>query len=809
MAGSSLYTGLMTAYLRMALRTIRRRKGAYFAAAAILAVGVGMSVAMFSLVDAVLIRPLPFPHQETLRLIWKTNPPAGSQVEELAYPELRDLQENIPDFESVAVLPTTLYGYGRVLQRGAGDPVEIEGSPVSHDFFHVLGIMPAAGRDFSANDERVGAPPVVILSDRLWREQLGADSGILGQTIRLSGESFTVIGVMPPKVEFPRGAGFWIPLGVEQRVVERRGATFLQAIARVRPGRSPQAIAAQVEALFERLAKDHPEVYAPTQRAVITPLTEYWTGAARTHLWIMLAAAVLLLIGAATNAGNLLLSRTAARLDEIATRIALGASRGQIVAQLAAEGTAVAILGSAGGLAIAYAAIQVLTHWAPEGIPRATDASLNYREFAFAVGAATVAALACAVMASWPATRESKRRKAAGSRNAFVVAQSAATAMLLAMAALLTSSYHSIVSEDTGFANRDALTMNLALRGPGLFAGSAFDRKSRETFYARLLTELRSAPGVTSAAAVLVRPLEGTIGWDRSYLFAFERGTTGGRSLPKANYEVVTPGYFATVGTQLLEGRDFDEHDTAEHQPVIIISRALAERIRAAGFTPLGSSVSLEPDDWRKVVGVSADARYRGVTQPLADVFVPALQAAAPTNYVVIRGNRPSQELASLVRRTLAGIDSTQAVSGVATIGQMIDRNAVLHRFNMTLLLWFGICAAILAAAGVHGVVAEAMGARRRELAIKTALGARRSRLVREAVSRTLAWVLVGAVLGIVGTAALGSLAADLLYGVSARDPGILGGAGAFLLMASAASAFGPAWNASGRAADLKQFLRI
>jgi putative ABC transport system permease protein len=345
-------------HLRHAVRTLARNKASYLSAMGILALGIGMSVAMFSLADAVLLRPLPFPRQESIQLIWKLDPLAGKHVEELAYPELRDLQENIPDFESVAVMPTSLYGYAKVLQNGRAEPVQIESAPVSHDFFRVLGVVPAMGRDFAASDERVGAPPVVVISDRVWRDRLGADLAVVGKMLRLNGQGYTVIGVMAPGVEFPRGAGLWTPLGVEQRIVERRGATFLEAIARIRPGVSRERIAVQVNTLFRRLAADHPEVYSSSQQGVVTPLVEYWTGSARMHLWIMLAASLLLLIASIIGSGNLLLSRILSRRSEIATRFALGAGRSQILAQLGAEGAVVAAAAALAGLGIAQWAIQ-------------------------------------------------------------------------------------------------------------------------------------------------------------------------------------------------------------------------------------------------------------------------------------------------------------------------------------------------------------------------------------------------------------------------------------------------------------------
>jgi len=791
-----------------AIRAVFRNRSAYVASIGILALGIGMSVAMFSLVDAVLLRPLPFPRHDAIHVIWKVDPLAGSHVEELAYPELGDLQTGIAEFESVAVMPTSLYGYAKVLQTGNAEPVQIEGTPVSHDFFRVLGVSPRLGRNFGAADEGVDAPPVVIVSDRVWRDQLGGDPGVVGRMIRLNGVGHTLIGVMAAGVEFPRGAGLWVPLGVERRIVERRGATFLQAIVRLKPGVRRNQVASEVDALFMRLAVDHPEAYTLSQRGVVMPLVEYWTGSARLHLWIMLSAALLLLVASMMSASNLVLSRMLSRGPEIATRMALGARRSDVLAQLAAEGVVVAAAAAVTGLLIAEAAIRFLVRWSPADIPRLPEASLSVNAFCFAAGAAAFAAIACSLMPAWPAmridietalreggARTSLSRRAGRSRNLFVMAQAAVTVMLLAVALLLTMSYRAMMAADTGFAHRDALSMNLQLRG------AAFDARARRGFYTDLLKRLQEAPGVTSAAAVLLRPLEGTIGWDVPYEFEFEAGARDNRVLPKGNYEVVTPSYFKTVGTEIVEGRDFDDHDSADGEPVAMISRALAQRIREAGHTPVGyrMRLGLGGPRWLKIVGVSADARYRNITQTGVDVFVPYLQAAPPTNYVVIRGTQPAQELAAVVRKTLAGIDPNQAVAGIATIGELVDRNAARHRFNMILLLWFGICAAILAATGVYSVLAESMAARRREIAIRTALGAQKPRLVRQMIASPLAFVVVGEAIGSGLVWVFGQVGSELLYGVSARNPVLLGAVAGFLFAVSAAAALWPAWSAAGR----------
>jgi len=805
------YAGTWAMHARIAARTFLRSKAAHGSVIAILSAGIGMSVAMFSLVDAVLLRPLPFPGQNSIALIWKTDPPAGTQVEELAYPELRDIEENVSDFQYVALLPTSLYGYSRVLQNGKSEPVQIESAPVSHDFFRVLGVHPALGRDFTASDERIGADPVVIVSDAVWREQLAADPRIIGHVVRLNGQGYTVIGVMAPGVEFPRGAGLWFPLGVDRAIVERRGATFLQAIARVKPGGSAERAAAEVESVFRRQAADHPEAYPKSQRAVITPLVEYWTGSARLHLWIMLGASVLLLLGSIVSAGNLLLSRALQRRHEIATRLALGAGYRQILEQLGAEGVCIAIASAGAGLAIAQAAIRTLVRFAPADIPRLSQSALDFEAFAWAAGIVAASVIACALIPGWAAlrievesalreggARLSSSRREGRMRHTFVATHAALTMVLLAVAALLVLSYRAMISDDIGFANRDALSMNLQLHGPGLLSGRAYTVPYRRSFYTELLDRLRRQPGVVSAAAVLVRPLEGTIGWDVSYEFPFEVNN-GRRVLPKANYEVVTPDYFRTAGTPLLEGRDFSEHDTETSEPVAIISESLAKLIRQAGYTPLGYRIrlGLTRDRWSRIIGICGNARYRSITQSGSDIFVSYLQAAQPTNYVLIRGKQPAGDLANLVRRTLLSMDASQTIAGIATIGELIDANSARHRFDMILLLWFGACATLLGAGGAYSAIRELTADRQREIAIKIALGAGRGRLTRELVSGTLGFVLLGECAGAAGAWGITRLAAELFYGVAPRNPLVAGAVAAFVFLLSMTAAAWPAWRAA------------
>ena len=777
-----------------------------------LALGIGMSVAMFSLVDAVLLRPLPFPDQDSIYVIQKADPLAGAHVEELAYPELVDLQESIPGFEYVAVTPVALYGNARVLQFGTADPVQLETALVSHDFFRVLGVSPRMGRNFVSADERVGSPPVVVVSDQTWRDQLGADPGIIGRTVRLNGQGHTVIGVMAAGVEFPRGAALWIPLGIEEGIVERRGATFLQAVARAKPGYSRQHVDRDVSALFTRLANEYPEAYSSSQRGVVIPLVNYWTGSARIHLWIVLGASLLLLIASAISSGGILLSRAVSRRSEIATHLALGALPRRVLAQMAAEGAVAGGIAAIAGLGIAYLLIRSLVKWPPADIPRLSEASLDLNSFCFAAGAAAFVAVVCSLAPGWAVSRmrlesairegdfrSSVARDAIRARDLFVLTQSAVTFVLLATAVLLVLSYRSVAFVETGFANRDALTLDVTLRGPGVFPALGFDTGARHVFYSHLLQRLREEPGVASAGAILLRPLAGSIGWDIPYEFEFEAGSWEGKQRPKANYEVVTADYFETVGSPLLQGRDFDSRDSEEAEPVAIISETLADQVRSAGHTPLGHRIQVGSGrrGWRRIVGISGDARYRSGTHSGAHIFLPILQANQPTRHVVIRGPVPRRELSALVQRVVREIDPSQNAGDPLTIGELIDRDTARHRFNVILLLWFGACALILAVTAVYSVIAETMAARRTEVAIKSALGAQRNRVVRDLVVRTMRFAVLGLAVGTAAMSVFGTLSLDVFRGTSAQDPIVLTSVAAFLFVVSLGAAVWPAWNAT------------
>ncbi|MDA0204165.1 MAG: ABC transporter permease [Acidobacteria bacterium] len=387
--------------LRFALRTFRRGTGAYVFAIVVLAVGIGMTTALFSLVHAVLLQPLPFPNQNALRVVWKALPGSPYAVE-LAYAEVEDLTEGIDVFESVAVLPTTPYANGRVVQGPGLEPVDVDTAPVSPDFFRTLGVTPMLGQDFPPSGDDEARGPTVILSHDLWRGYFSADRSIIGRKISIDGRAYGVRGVMGPSIDFPRRAELWLLLSNSSA---GRGGQWLQAIARVVPGTSDEQVSAQLRGLFKRQAEEYPQFYPAAQEPVIKRLTDYWTGSTRLQLLVSLGSSFLLLIAACITAGNLFLSRAFARRQEIATRTSLGATARQVFSQFAVEGLAAGMIAGTLGLAIAWALIELLVAWAPAEIPRIADAGIHSEVIFFAASVSLLTALACSLAPTWLTSR--------------------------------------------------------------------------------------------------------------------------------------------------------------------------------------------------------------------------------------------------------------------------------------------------------------------------------------------------------------------------------------------------------------------
>jgi putative ABC transport system permease protein len=756
-----------------------KKPGFTLVAVTTLALGVGANTAIFSIMYAVLLRPLPFPEQERLVVAWKKDITTNNPFVELAVAEVRDWQAQNQSFTSLALMPTTVYGYGYTL-TDRGDPVQLESARVTGSFFSILGAQAELGRVFDESDDQAHGAKVIVLSDQLWRERFNADPRIIGQTVMLSQQGFTVIGVMPSTFAFPKGIDLWMPLKAvtPQRSIESRGATYLQAIGRLKPGVTLDQAEADLNTIIARLAGQYPETEAKGHRVVLTPLADHMFGDAKPALSALFAATGLLLLIAAANIANLLMARATSRRRELAVRTALGASRRQIIRQLLNESLALAVCGGAVGVLLAYPLVDLLVAIAPTDIPRLEDARLN--------GAALFVSLLCTLAATvvfglLPALTASQLNlsetlneasaKLSGSRSgrrlsgALVVGEVALALVLLVGATLILRSFINLSRVPLGFDPNNVLTMQLRL------AGAKYGPiEARREFFRQLIERLEARPGIIAASGVLIRPLEGAVGWDTK--FAFEGQSLDDASKnPAANYETIHPHYFRVFGIPLKAGREFDAHDKSDGQRVAIISEMMAARFFGSATNAVGKQINVGLGGWMTIVGVAGDARYRELQNARVDIYVPYAQGGPVLNHFAVRTTLDKANALALMRREVAALDPQQAVSRVATMSELVAVQLARPRFSAVLLTWLSMLTVLLAAVGIYGVMAYSVTQRASELGVRIAFGAQTGDILKLVIGQGMALVATGVALGLVASFALTRAMKSLLFGVSATDP--------------------------------------
>jgi putative ABC transport system permease protein len=769
--------------LRYGARMLLKKPGFTLVAVITLALGIGANTAIFSIVYGVLLRPLPFAEQDSLMVTWKKDTTAASPFVELSVAEFKDWQAQSQSFDSLAAMPTTAYGYGYVM-TGEGEAVQLESSRASGSFFALLGTPPALGRVFNENDDQVNAAKVAVLSDHLWRERFNADPQIIGQTITLTGQGFTVIGVMPPAFEFPRGVDLWVPLTatMSPRAVENRGIIFLQAVGRLKAGVTREQAEAELNSVIARVAGEHTETAAEGHRVVITPLAEHLFGNARPALWLLLAATGLLLLIASANIANLLLARATSRRKEFAVRAALGASRWQIIRQLMTESIVLAVCGGMLGVLLAHWLVDLLIRVAPADVPRISDVHLNLPALAFS---ALVTLSASLLFGLIPALATSKlnlsetlnegsvklsgERSGKRLRSALIVAEVAITIVLLAGATLILRSFVNLSRVNLGLEPSNVLTMQLRLTGARYHSPEA-----RREFFRQLVDRLEAQPGVVAASGVLIRPLEGTVGWEMDYALEGQSVNEAQRNTV-ANFEAITPHYFHTFNIPVKAGREFIEQDKSDSEPVVIISETMAKQLFGTAADAVGKRLKFDPasadERWRTIVAVAGDVRYRELQDIRWDVYVPHAQSTVNLNHFAVRTATDAAAFLPIVRREVAAMDASQAVASVATMEQLVAASLARPRFSTVLLNWLSALAVLLAAVGIYGVVAYSVAQRTGELGIRIALGAQTRDILRLVIKEGMQMALTGVGIGLIAASLLTRLMNSLLFGVSATDP--------------------------------------
>lgn len=776
--------------MRYAFRTLLRSPG--FAASAVLtlALGIGANTAIFSAVDAALLRPLPLANADRLVQIWETHPSFPHLG--VAFPDYLDWQNQAKSFEHVAAWS------GQSFQiAGAGEPERLDGAAVSDNFLAAIGLKPSLGRGFAA-----GETHEVLLADTLWRRKFNADLGVIGRSIRINGESVTVVGVLPGPQILPKDAELLTPFGTMISDFDRTNRLHhvVRVAGTLKPGVSLEHASAEIRGISERLARDYP----PTNKNIgtaLVPMAREIEGDSRTPLLVLLAVVGLVLLIATANVANLLLARAAGRRKEIAIRIALGAGRGQLIRQLLTESLMLASAGGIFGVSLAVIATPWLRILAEGRIARASEIAVDGRVLLFALGAALVAGILFGMVPALAATRADQNadlrsggRESAGTlhrslRAALVSGQVALAMLVLVGAALLTRSLMRLTGLDPGFRVDHLLTARVALPE---------DYKSPEQilgFYRQLFTRMATMPGVKGIAGTDAAPLSEQYGSTR---FAVDGAPTpeAGR-YPVGDAVGGSPNYFELMGVPLVAGRAFTEHDVRTDDSVpVIVNESLARQFyqgNAVGRNLILGVLGPKPAR-HPIVGVVADTRE----QVLNKAANPTMYFAGYAGYgrsevVLIRTAGDPLALAGVLRHEVAALSREAPVSEVRTMEEIVDKSLAGRRFSVLLISMFGALALLLAAVGLYGVVSYSVTQRTREMGLRMALGAQQSQMLRLVMGEALKLTIAGAAVGAVAASFAGPALASQLYGVRSSDPQSFAGAAVMLVVVALIGSWIPA----------------
>ncbi len=761
--------------LRFGLRLFFKQPGFTVVAVIALALGVGANTAIFSIVNSVLLRPLRYPDSERLMTIWENHQAFGGPEREWASPVgFEDWRDQTKSFEHVAAVS----GWTPTITDRV-EPEQIIGAAVSHNMFSLLGVQPEQGRQFSLEEDRRGVPGTVVISHGLWQRKFGSDQNIIGKPVSLGGESFTIIGVMPPGFKFPiiDNAEIWRPL---QQVINdgcRRGCYTLRVMARLRPEATVENARVELSALARRIEQEFPQTNTRVG-ITLTPLHEFLVGNVKKSLLVLIGAVGLVLLIACANVANLMLARSAARQKEIAIRAALGASRWRIVRQLIAESMVLAIIGGGLGLLLAFWLVHVLVTFSPAGTPRIDEIAIDLQALGFTFGVSIITGFLFGLVPALHVSRtdlneplkesgKSPHTSRGGQRalNSLVVAETALALMLLAGAGLLMKSFIQLQRVDIGFNPHNLLTMGVQL--PRTYYP---ERQNLTAFVTQLLERVKSLPGVHSAGTISSLPL-GLNNTDMSFVIE-GRPQPPENQEPVAWYSSVSSGYFSTMGMRLLQGREFTERDNAESPKVVIINETMLRRY-FQNENPIGKRVGYgRPDGWREIIGVLGDVKHFGLNQDARPaMFLPNNQSPARGLFLVVRSGSDQLNLAASVRREVSALDKNLAVANVRTMDRVVAESIAPQRFTLLLLGVFAALAMLLAAAGIYGVVSYSVTNRTQEIGIRMALGAQTRDVLRLIVGQGMLLTLCGVGIGLIGAVALTRFMSSLLFGVSTTDP--------------------------------------
>ena len=761
------------------LRMLRKNPGFTAIAVIALALGIGANSAIFSVVNAILLKPLPYKNPDQLVMIWEEATHLGFPKDTPPPANFIDWRQQATVFDGMAAT-----SYRSFNLTGVGEPERLDGRRVSANLFDFLGVKPIVGRTFVPEEDKPGAK-VVLLNESLWQRRFGGDRSVIGRTLNLNGEPYTVIGVLPHSVRLPSQGNWrdqvWVPIAFSPEEAANRGSHYLEVIARMKPDVTLSKAQAEMDTIAARLAKQYPDVNA-RRGAVVKPLHEEIIGNMKSALLILLGAVAFVLLIACANVANLLLARAAVRQKEIALRLALGANRARLIKQLVVESILLSLIGGAVGLGLAYYGLDVLTRFIPKDVAHADTIAIDGKVLLFTLAVAVVTGLVFGLAPAAQASRfnlnetlkEGGRDSAAGVRgkrlrSSLVIAEVATSFILLIGAGLLINSFFHLRNLDPGFRADHLLALNVDLaeaRYP--------DPQRRTAFFDELKRRLQNLPGVQSAAVAGNLPF--TYNGDSMGIAVQGIPDPPIDEWPDVIYRTVGPEYFATMGIPVVRGRDFNDRDSLDTTLAVVISEKTArhywpnEDAIGKHLKP-GSTNSDVP--WFTVIGVVKDVRQNDfIAEPKMQMYFSyrQLKDLIP-NALVLRTSVDPLSLATSARNTIWGVDKDQPVANIDSMEHIVAGAVARQRFSTLLLTIFAGLALVLAAVGIYGVMSYSVAQQTREIGVRIALGAGRGDVLKMTVKQALKLVGVGLVCGVIVAFVLTRVMASQLFGTSATDP--------------------------------------